>query len=72
MSNSALCFSFQDLADFPTIVYNISPDLYLKCLDNQKVEDDICRSRSNKCGVVKAVESHSDLIPNVYEGKSKR
>lgn len=57
--------------EIPTVVYNISDDLCLTCLDNQEVENKLCRSRSNNSGVVKAAESHSDLIPNVYEGGLK-
>ena len=65
------CLFFLSLQDpeLPFLVYDIGADLCIKCLESQAVELLLCESRTKKCGaVVKAARSHSDLIPNVYEG----
>ena len=60
--------SLQD-PELPFLVYDIGTDLCIKCLESQEVERLLCASRTKKCGaVVKAVRTHFDLIPNVYEG----
>ena len=65
---ACLFFSLQD-PELPFLVYDIGSDLCIKCLESQTVERLLCESRTKKCGaVVKAARSHSDLIPNVYEG----
>lgn len=49
------------------IVYEIGTELSLKVLDNEGVEQDVSE-KSSASDVIKAVESHSDLVPSVYEG----
>lgn len=56
-------------ADVPKVTYPVSDTICLKCLDSRAVE-----ARLNEAGespITQAVQKHSDLIPNVYEGGLK-
>ncbi|KAL5006902.1 hypothetical protein ScPMuIL_015708 [Solemya velum] len=53
-----------------TIAYEIGSELSLLVLDSEKVEQDVSE-KSPASGVINAVQSHSDLVPSVYEGGLK-
>lgn len=50
-------------------VYHISEDLNVTCLDSKEVEGELCKMTGSSGGLKQAVNQHSDLIPNIYEGE---
>lgn len=69
-----LCTLFRKFQNHHTgiQIYQISEVICIKCLDNKTIESELCQRSDTHCGLQRAVDQHSDLVPNVYEGRCLR